>query len=120
MTHKALTFLAGAALLVAPAARAGDAPNKTPELLERGKASFARNCASCHGPKGEGDGIAAKALNPKPRNLVTEPLKNGSRVADVFGTLATGVKGTGMIAYKHLPEEERWALAYYVLSLKAK
>jgi mono/diheme cytochrome c family protein len=111
--------LAAAALLLAPAARAGAPPKKTPELLEKGKTSFARNCASCHGPKGEGDGVAAKALNPKPRNLVTEPLKNGSKPSQVFDTLATGIKGTGMIAYKHLPEEERWALAYYVLSLKA-
>jgi mono/diheme cytochrome c family protein len=109
--------LALAALLCAPAARAGDPPKKTPELLEKGKASFARNCSSCHGPRGEGDGAAAKALNPKPRNLVTDPLKNGSKPAQVFETLATGIKGTGMIAYKHLPEEERWALVYYVLSL---
>ena len=106
---------AAAALLAAPAAWAGDAPKKTPELLEKGKASFAKNCVACHGKTGEGDGPAAKALKPPPENLVTHPMKGGA--AEVFGVLATGVKGTGMIAFKHLPEEERWGLAYFVEGL---
>lgn len=111
------SLAAAAALLLAAPALAGGPPKKTPEILEKGRASFAKNCVACHGPKGEGDGAAAKSLKPPPRNLVTEPLKAGSKVGDVFGVLANGVKGTGMIAFKHLPEEERWALAYYVLSL---
>jgi high-affinity iron transporter len=36
-----------------------------------------------------------------------------------FEVLATGIKGTGMLAFKHLPEEERWALAFYVAGLAA-
>jgi mono/diheme cytochrome c family protein len=111
------SLAAAAALLLAAPALAGEPPKKTAELLEKGRASFAKNCVACHGPKGEGDGAAAKSLKPPPRNLVTESLKAGSKVSDVFGVLANGVKGTGMIAFKHLPEEERWALAYYVLSL---
>jgi mono/diheme cytochrome c family protein len=35
----------------------------------KGKASFNQICASCHGPAGKGDGPAAAALNPKPRDL---------------------------------------------------
>ncbi|MDO8519241.1 MAG: cytochrome c [Deltaproteobacteria bacterium] len=34
-----------------------------------GKILFERNCASCHGLTGVGDGPASAALNPKPRNL---------------------------------------------------
>jgi mono/diheme cytochrome c family protein len=30
---------------------------------------FATKCALCHGPSGHGDGVASKALNPKPRNF---------------------------------------------------
>jgi mono/diheme cytochrome c family protein len=111
------SLVAAAAVLLAASARA-EPPKRTPELLEKGKASFATNCASCHGLRGEGDGIAAKALNPKPRNFVTEPLAHGPGVEQVFETLSTGRPGTAMIAFKHLPEDERWALAYYVLSLK--
>jgi mono/diheme cytochrome c family protein len=110
--------LAAAAALGAPAARA-DAPSKTPQLVEMGKASFANNCASCHGPTGAGDGAAAKALNPKPRNLATESLKQGAKPAELYGTITGGIKGTAMIAFKHLSEEDRWALAYFVQDLRA-
>jgi mono/diheme cytochrome c family protein len=111
---------AAAALLLASGARA-EPPKKTPELLEKGKASFAKNCVSCHGPKGEGNGMLSKSLKPPPRNLVTEPLKNGGEhpaVEQVFETLKTGSKGTAMVAFTGLPEEERWALAHYVISLR--
>ncbi len=33
-----------------------------------GKAKYAQFCAACHGPEGKGDGPAAAALNPKPRD----------------------------------------------------
>jgi len=33
---------------------------------EKGKAKYAQICASCHGPKGAGDGVASAGLNPKP------------------------------------------------------
>jgi high-affinity iron transporter len=100
----------------ATAARAADAPKKTPELVEQGKAAYAKYCTSCHGPKGEGDGPAAKALKPPPRNLVTQPMNGGP--PEIFQVLSTGVKGTAMIAFKHLPENDRWAIAHYVDGLK--
>jgi mono/diheme cytochrome c family protein len=95
------------------------APPSSKELLEKGKASFNINCVACHGPKGAGDGAAAVALNPKPRNYATDTFKNGDKVEDVFKTLATGVKDSAMVSFAHLPEQDRWALAYYVLELRA-
>lgn len=35
----------------------------------KGKETFQTYCAACHGPEGKGDGAAAAALDPKPRNL---------------------------------------------------
>ncbi|MEQ9618532.1 MAG: cytochrome c [Deltaproteobacteria bacterium] len=35
----------------------------------KGKEVFTNTCASCHGPEGKGDGVAAAALDPKPRDL---------------------------------------------------
>ena len=116
MKTKSILALAAASLLLPLQARAADAPKRTPELLEKGKTSFAKNCASCHGPRGEADGPAAKALKPPPQNLVSHPMKGGAPA--VFDLLGKGVKGTAMIAFKHLPEEERWALAYWVDGLK--
>lgn len=37
--------------------------------LARGAAIFKERCALCHGPSGHGDGAAAKALKPPPRNF---------------------------------------------------
>lgn len=35
----------------------------------KGKEIYTNTCVSCHGPEGKGDGVAAAALDPKPRNL---------------------------------------------------
>lgn len=94
------------------------APPVTKELLEKGKASFNINCVACHGPKGAGDGAAAVALNPKPRNYATETFKNGDKPENIFKTLEDGLKDTAMVSFKHLPEQDRWALAYYVVELR--
>jgi mono/diheme cytochrome c family protein len=117
MNAKHVPFLIALAAL-ALTARASDAPKATPELVAQGKAAFGKYCASCHGPTGQGDGAASKALKPPPRNLVTDPVKGGA--PEVFQVLNTGVKGTAMIAFKHLSEGDRWALAHYVASLPKK
>ncbi|MBK8978375.1 MAG: c-type cytochrome [Planctomycetes bacterium] len=36
--------------------------------LKEAKTTFKTVCASCHGERGHGDGIAAATLDPKPRN----------------------------------------------------
>ena len=87
----------------------------TPALLEKGKASYTTNCDVCHGPKGDGNGPAGAAMNPKPRDFST-PFKNGKKPEQVFKTLTEGLAGTAMAAFGHLPEEDRWGLVYYVLS----
>ncbi len=120
MHTKTLSLAAAAAMILAGAARAAEPPQKTPALVEKGKASFGTNCAACHGEKGEGDGVASAALVPKPRNLAKDPLKNGAKPAQVFATLGKGIPGTAMVAFTQLPEEERWALAYYVADLRAQ
>jgi mono/diheme cytochrome c family protein len=112
--------LAAAALLVAAGIRAGEQPRRSPRLIAEGKASFARNCALCHGPKGAGDGPVAKGLLPAPRNLVEEPLRYGSSAPQVFETISQGVKESAMTGFGHLPERERWGLAFYVLSLQGR
>lgn len=50
------------------------------KLRERGKESFQKYCASCHGENGEGNGPAAVSLDPKPQNLKDTQ----SKVADNY------------------------------------
>jgi mono/diheme cytochrome c family protein len=45
------------------------APELDMAAVEAGKATFATlGCVACHGANGKGDGAAAAALEPKPRN----------------------------------------------------
>ena len=108
--------LALAALIAAGAARP---PKRTPRLLEKGKSVYEKYCIYCHGERGEGDGVVAPTLNPKPRNFRTQQFAQGSSVAEIFATLGTGVPGTGMAKFPQLSDEERWAVAYHVLRLRA-
>lgn len=52
------------------AAAATEAVESAPTAnLAAGKAYFEKTCMPCHGMTGKGDGAAAAALNPKPRDL---------------------------------------------------
>lgn len=44
---------------------------------EKGKTVFTQFCATCHGNAGKGDGPAAAALNPKPRDLTDKAYLSG-------------------------------------------
>jgi mono/diheme cytochrome c family protein len=96
------------------------APKATPELLEKGKASYTTNCATCHGDKGDGNGVAGAMMNPKPRNFATDKFKKGDKPEQVFKTITDGLAGTSMVGFKHLSDDERWALTHYVLSFRQK
>ena len=95
------------------------APKRTPASIEKGKGIYAIYCVACHGERGAGDGPTAQTLNPRPRNFATEKFKQGSKPGQVFNTISRGVPGTGMAPFKNLSDEEKWALAWYVLELKA-
>jgi mono/diheme cytochrome c family protein len=112
----------------APASRGKDLPPVDPatvlspnaKLLARGEALFKQNCTSCHGESGRGDGPAVATLNPRPRNF-TQPDKwtRGFHVTDIFTTITTGVKGTGMAPFDFILPADRMALVHYVRSLGA-
>jgi cytochrome c oxidase cbb3-type subunit 2 len=102
-------------------------PRATPELLARGKALYAQaKCAECHGETGRGDGPSADTLQDdfqrpiRPADLTRGQLKGGGSVTDVYRTMTTGLDGTPMPSFADsMSDEERWAIAYYVLSLSA-
>ncbi len=92
----------------------------TPEMKEKGKVLYTQNCATCHGTNGHGDGPAAAALNPKPRNFTQDAAwKNGRKLSQIFKTLTEGLPGTPMPSFAGLGVEDRFALAHYVQSLGA-
>jgi len=107
-------------LVLGFAAGAAKPPKQSNELVALGKRSYNIWCVACHGETGAGDGSAAQKLDPRPRSFAKEKFKQGSRVDQIFNTIATGVPGSAMTNFRNIPEQERWGLAYYVLKLKAK
>ena len=80
---------------------------------EMGKNVFNNNCASCHGPKGLGDGPAAVGFNP--RNFTKDKFKKGDDLPSIIKTLNTGIPGTQMVPFKGiLSEKQLEAVAKYV------
>lgn len=91
-----------------------------PELMARGQALFNETCATCHGPKGLGDGPGGAGLKPPPRNFTQSAgWTHGYRIEDIYRTLEEGVKGTGMVSYAYLSRRDRMALVHVVQSMGA-
>lgn len=113
-----LTLIFGAVVLT-PAIGA-EVVKSTPEVIARGKAVFLENCITCHGEKGDGNGIASKAITgAKPRDFTTGYFRRGGKPEEIFHTISEGSEGTDMPPWKDaIPENDRWALVYFVKSLK--
>jgi mono/diheme cytochrome c family protein len=83
--------------------------------LARGQAVYAKECLSCHGETGKGDGTAAVDLNPKPRDLRTPKIWEQSD-GSLFWKLTEGRKP--MPSYeKSVSEEDRWNVINYIHKL---
>lgn len=83
-----------------------------------GKQIYEKNCASCHGQTGNGDGKMGAELNPKPSNLAAGEWKHGSTDGEIFAVIKAGVKGTGMKSFNSkLTEHQIWDVVNYVRTL---
>jgi mono/diheme cytochrome c family protein len=86
----------------------------TPESLSHGQALFQKNCAACHGVRGDAKSAAALTLMPAPTNFKEEQ----SDMDYVLAVLRDGIPGTAMPPWKNqISESDRSALADFVRSL---
>ena len=105
----------------------GPMPEVTDDLLARGHAIYFERCSFCHGLLGDGEGPAAKYLDPRPRDFTLGTFKFRTTQsgelptdADLFRTVSRGLSGTAMQAFDSdidkngLTEAERWAVIAYV------
>ena len=89
----------------------------TPSLVAQGKKAYLTYCATCHGVKALGDGVAGKGLKPVPRNLVQGDWQKGGSSIELYQTLAKGITGSAMASFSYLPKNTRWALVHYIRSI---
>ena len=79
---------------------------------------FQRNCALCHGERGEGDGPITQFWNPqmrKPANLTDARMKTMSD-GTVYITISNGF-GAMPPLHENLNVRERWDTVNYVKTL---
>jgi mono/diheme cytochrome c family protein len=80
-----------------------------------GGAFYMKNCATCHGEKGDGKGPRAYFINPKPRNFLDENWRAQFNRPLLFQVTAKGKLGTEMPAWdKVLTEQEIANVAEFV------
>ena len=85
----------------------------------KGKEKFELICASCHGPGGKGDGPAAAALDPKPRDLSDPAYVSTLTDEHIFKTVKEGGASVGksplMPAWGGtLTDDDIWNVLAYV------
>ena len=113
-----LIFLVcGPASFTATALAEGDSDS---DLVVRGEALYQKQCAICHGEKGDGQGTFAYLMNPRPRNFLAGKFKltttenlvptNG----DLLKTIRRGMPGSAMPPWDHLSQADLTALVRYI------
>jgi hypothetical protein len=78
-------------------------PEVTPQFVEHGKEIYLKNCAACHGEKGDGKGICSAFLLPQPRDFTHAQYRLRSTATgslptdeDLFRVVSLGLAGTPM------------------------
>lgn len=87
--------------------------------LAEGRAIFQKDCASCHGERGLGDGPAGAGIHPAPPAIGTSALMKTVTPAMMYRVISVGIAGTPMASFATtLTPEQRWNVVAYVNSLR--
>lgn len=82
--------------------------------LRQAASRYDEQCAACHGQTGQGNGPAATNLNPPPIAFADSSRAAKRTPFALYEAISQGIDGTSMASYSALPEQDRWALAFYV------
>jgi mono/diheme cytochrome c family protein len=95
--------------------------------LNRGAAAFMRACRPCHGALGDGTGPQAVGMDPPPRDLrlgvvsfASVPAGSLWRDEDVVRIVRGGLAGTGMRAWKDIPDDDLAAIVQFLKTLSPR
>jgi mono/diheme cytochrome c family protein len=90
---------------------------------ESGRTLYVKNCAQCHGEKGDAAGYATPHLYPRPRDFTSGKFKvrttpNGALPThqDLVNIIRLGMPYTSMPAWPDLTDQDVSNLAYYIKS----
>lgn len=118
----------GRVLKLTPTAEAGDAPaiESSPMLANTSEHEFfVKNCATCHGNQGHGDGVRAKDLKKKPKDLTDAGWQTKVTDEHIFTVIQKG-GGAGGVSNEMpgwmlmLEPDEISKMVAYIRTLKEK
>ncbi len=92
-------------------------PRRPPDL-EKGKQLYAVGCAACHGADGSGQSEISAQLDPKPTSFLESQRIDEISPYKAFTALTFGATTTSMPSYSTLTEDDRWALAFFIFTLR--
>lgn len=103
-------------------AQTGGAEEKNPvaadeKSLAEGKTIYTKNCASCHGASGKGDGPKAANMDPRPADLSSADVVAQSDAA-LYRRITAGRKPMPSFE-KLLSDEQRWRALSYIRTFSA-
>jgi mono/diheme cytochrome c family protein len=91
---------------------------------KKGKEKYMENmrCSACHGDSGKGDGAAAFALNPKPRNYTDCAVMSKKSDAELFKVIKEGGPAVGLNPLmapfgSQLNDKEVWDVVAFIRSI---
>jgi high-affinity iron transporter len=87
------------------------APRQMPDLA-RGQALYAEICASCHGEAGDAKTPLAVGMDPPPIAFTDRERARERSLFGLYQVIDQGLEGTAMSSFGHLPEGDKWALAF--------
>ena len=93
-------------------------PRRPPDLKKAAEL-YAIGCAACHAADGSGKVEIADQLQPKPASFLDPDPLDSSSPYKVFNVVTFGITGTSMPSFSLLTDDERWALAFYLFTLRA-
>jgi mono/diheme cytochrome c family protein len=114
--------------LAAGAALQMNTPQETQDMVNLGRQVYYRRCVGCHGVKGDGNGVSARFLNPRPRNFTTGIFKFRSTEGvnslpsdqDLFITVTHGLWGTAMPPWYSISSQERLAVIQFIKTFSTR
>jgi cytochrome c oxidase cbb3-type subunit 2 len=101
---------------------AGSSSAPSNEMVTFGKKVYQQRCIGCHGIHGDGKGLSAPFLDPKPRDFTRGIFKFRSVLgkealpldSDLCRTITHGLWGTAMPSWHEISEKERWGVIQYI------
>jgi cytochrome c oxidase cbb3-type subunit III len=84
-------------------------PQKLKGNVESGRAFFMKNCFTCHGVKGDGNGPRAFFIAPRPRNFTSVESRQTYNRPRLFDAISNGKRGTVMPAWGKVLDQQQIA-----------